>query len=220
MDYRYVSGQGIISKLSRDFGIKPTDWVGDAIEWVGGASEIIGCGSNLILAKPLEIIIDEYKCKLPCPVEAIIGITYKRMRLTRRDSQNVEDTKYLKHLPHCVEQYYTLNGNYINTSFECGTIRIHYYTLSLDPDGFPCIPDREKTRNAITWYLMKMLLGRGHTHPVFDYIMAEQRWEKYYPQAQNDLKMPSIDDMSKLKDATMRLVPNISREDEFFNERY
>ncbi len=220
VDYKFVSGQVIITKLSRDFGIKPTDWMADSVEWVAGAAQIIGCNTNIVIAKPIETYIEDYKAKMPCNAEVLIGVTYNRRRLPCRSGQNPEDTRYLGHLPYCVDHYYTKNGNYINTSFKEGKVRFHFLSVPLDEEGFPCIVDREKNKNAITWYLMMMLMGKGYTHPIFDYSAAETRWNKYYPQAQNDIKMPSVERMQAFQENHVELVPNLSRYDNYFNERY
>lgn len=218
MSLSLINCQTLLPKINRDFGIRLTDWATDSIEWIAEAVEIIGCGGSLIKTHKV-LTIEEFKHKLPCSVEAILGIKYKGERLPERNSINSTETDFLKTLPTCVDHYYTINGNYINTSFETGSITVFYLTLSVDENGYPCIPDRVKVKNAITWYLMMMLMGKGYKHPVFDYSACEQRWNKYYPQAQNDLKFHSLDRAWALKDARMNLVPNISREEEFFNGR-
>ena len=113
-------------------------------------------------------------------------------------------------------QYYLLNGNYLQTSFEEGTVRLHYTAFLLDECGFPMIPDNIYLKEAIKWYIIRQLLGQGYSHPVFNWQQANLEWERYTNRAGNDMAMPDPNKMESLKNLWVRLVPDIHAFEHFY----
>lgn len=106
-----------------------------------------------------------------------------------------------------IYEYYKIQLNCIQTSFDCGTITVHYRALPTCNDGYPLIPDNENYKTALYWYVLSMMLGAGYTHKVFNYVFANAEWEKYARRAINEITYPTIDTMEKWYRAGTRLVP-------------
>jgi hypothetical protein len=112
--------------------------------------------------------------------------------------------------------YYLLNPNYIQTSFEEGFIKIHYTAYPLDKEGFPLVPNHYKVLTAITWYIVKQLMLLGYKHPEINYKDAEQRWYEYRRLAENHLGFPTIDKMERFKNMWVRIAPETTFPADFF----
>lgn len=212
----FISSLTLIPKISRDFGLEPSDWVGDFKEYVQEALEYIQCGAGLVLRTTPAYVIN-FKVVPKCKLEFILAIEYKGKRLRKSDGLNAADTEFLKGLPSDIYNFYVPEYPGIRTSFSEGEIKIHHLAYTCDEEGGPMIPDRIKTKEAITWYCLMKLISRGYTHPIFEYEAAESRWEAKYKAAQNDLKMQSLDKAAAFKKIRMQLIPNINREDSLFS---
>lgn len=97
--------------------------------------------------------------------------------------------------------------DYINTSFECGTVRIFYTALPLDDDGFPLIPDNEEYKQAIYWYVRGMMIGAGYKDTVFKYDDCEARFEKHAARAVSQIRYPSVDMVETSSEHTRLVMP-------------
>lgn len=115
------------------------------------------------------------------------------------------------------EEYYTLNGNYINTSFEEGEIIIDYLENYCDGEGKPMIPDNYALREAIYYYVVMKLLGRGMRHPALGYADALQIYDRYIARAKAEIKFPSLDEMESTVKSIVNLMPDRHKY-EAFNE--
>lgn len=113
-------------------------------------------------------------------------------------------------------EYYLINAGYIVTSFEEGTIKLHYTAYPTDNDGFPQVPDNIYVKQALEWYIIRQMMMGGYVHPVFNWQVADQKWGHYCVAAQNDLSFPSIDKMETMKNMFVRMVPMINRHSDFF----
>jgi len=114
------------------------------------------------------------------------------------------------------EDYYLINAGAIITSFEEGTVRLHYTAYPTDADGYPKVPDNIYVKQALEWYIIRQMMMGGYVHPVFNWEIADQKWGHYCVAAQNDLAFPSIDKMETLKNMFVRMVPNLNRHSDFF----
>jgi len=112
--------------------------------------------------------------------------------------------------------YYTLNPDYIITSFETGLIKLHYNAYYRDSDGFPLIPDLEEMIIALSWYIMSLMLLGGYKHPVLNYQLANAEWMKYRELAESKAGFPSVDKALHLARGWGRMIPDITLPDNFF----
>lgn len=112
--------------------------------------------------------------------------------------------------------YYKLVGNYIQTSFDCGFIRIHYWAIPVDSTGYPMIPDNESFKQALEWHVIRRLIGSGYEHKVFSYQMAEEMCEKYFARGMAEVSYPTPETMARINRATVRLIPPYNFYEDFF----
>lgn len=114
------------------------------------------------------------------------------------------------------DDYYLINNGQIITSFEEGTVKLHYTAYPIDEDGYPQVPDNIYVKQALEWYIIRQMMMGGYVHPVFDWGVADRQWGHYCVAAQNDLAFPSIDKMETMKNMFVRMVPMINRHSDFF----
>lgn len=118
-----------------------------------------------------------------------------------------------------IHQYWVHN-NMLKTSFRDGTIMIAYMAIPTDEDGFPTIPDDISYREAIYRYItMKMMYSnylRGDLRDKqWDEMVAS--WHYYCKQARGVGNAPDLGQLESIKNMWVRLIPNINRFDNFFN---
>jgi hypothetical protein len=117
--------------------------------------------------------------------------------------------------PTNVRAYYRISGNHIQTSFECGYIKIHYWALPVDSEGYPLIPENENFKQALEWHIIRRLIGAGYEHKVFSYQFADQQFEIFAARAMSEVSFPSTDSMARLHHATVRLIPPSTFHEDF-----
>jgi len=69
------------------------------------------------------------------------------------------------------------------------------------------------------WYIYKKMLLGGtfdSSSNGIDYSFADQKWSQYCTQARNAATYPDIDRMESFMNQWVRLIPNINRTDEAF----
>jgi hypothetical protein len=117
-----------------------------------------------------------------------------------------------------VKHTYFVDGGYIKTSFDSGAICISYKAFDTDEDCFPMIPDDISFKEALFWYSYKQMLLGGYTPAIngIDYNFADAKWKFYCTQARNQSKYPSIDKYESFMNQWVRLVPNLNRHSNFF----
>ncbi len=196
--YKTCRVEKIIAKVYRDYKPANSGWVDDAVEWVGEAIGIMGVVKNYTKQIKKINIIDR-RGKLPCNVENIYGFEHKGFKLNLTGGINFGRTcPELINLG-CGNETFSLNPNYITTSFKEGCINCYFDGLEVDCNGFPYVIDDVVYINACTWYILRQMCLRGFKHPVVTFEMANAQWEKTYPQAQNRFRLSSIDEMEQFK---------------------
>jgi len=114
--------------------------------------------------------------------------------------------------------YYT-EADMIKTSFESGKVCLSYKAFPTDHDCYPLVPDSISFKEALFWYIFKKMLLRGFQSPNgFNYMTANQEWQKYCSQARNEAVFPDIPQMESFMNQWVRLLPNINRSEEQFEK--
>lgn len=113
-------------------------------------------------------------------------------------------------------RYYKMSGNYLQTSFETGFVKIHYLAMVVDSEGYPLVPDNENFKTALYWYILKMLIGAGYQHPVFSYQFCDQEFERIGARALGEIKFPSLDEKARVHNANTRLIAPSGFHSNFF----
>lgn len=112
-------------------------------------------------------------------------------------------------------RYYEIKGNYIQTSFEEGYIKITYWSVPVCSEGYPLIPDNENFKQALEWHVMRRLIAAGYEHKVFNYQYCEEQFEKYAARGMGEVSYPSEDDMHRAYYTNIRLIPPVGYVDQF-----
>lgn len=216
--YKTISANAIIAKIYRDFKPSNSGWVDDAIEWIAEAIDIMKVHQGYKDIPSIVEIID-YRGKLPSNLELFLGVEYQGMRLQRSIAINHINAKCscLDNLVCHTTESYSLNPNYIQTTFQTGCVTIYHKGLEVDCDGFPFIIDSALYKNAVTWYVMSMMCLRGFKHQTIDYPYCVMMWEKTYPQAQNEHRFADIDSMESFKKMWCGMANSTNLTNQFFN---
>ncbi len=108
---------------------------------------------------------------------------------------------------------YVVNSNYIKTNIRTGYLMVSYQAVPVDDEGYPMIPDDESFEEAIYWYInMKLTYPEWKVGRVRDavYYDARNSWNYYRKQAYGNAMMPNVDQLEAIKNAWLRLVPEIN----------
>jgi len=134
----------------------------------------------------------------------------------KADSSNVKPSA----TSNTIDYTYTITNNWIKTNQETGYLMLSYQAVPVDCDGYPMIPDLASFHEAIYWYInMKYLYPKWAQGRVRDavYYDARSSWNFYRKQSYAEALMPDRDEMESIKNAWLRLVPNINQHSEFFS---
>jgi len=107
---------------------------------------------------------------------------------------------------------YVVTNGYIKTNVETGYIMLSYQAIPTDCEGYPMIPDEISFKEALYWYInMKLMYPKWCAGQVRDavYYDARRSWNFYCKQAYGDALMPNTDKLESIKNAWVRLVPEI-----------
>ena len=117
-----------------------------------------------------------------------------------RDCQNI---KYVN----APNYPYRESGNFIEVDEPDGTIvNIYYQAMPKDVRGYPLVPDSAAVREAVMWYLVKVLtLQREIKH--ISYQVAEAEWQWRCGSARADLNALSLHQVNQMYQNFVRLNP-------------
>lgn len=114
---------------------------------------------------------------------------------------------------------YVVTPGYIKTNAQTGYLMVSYQSVPVDDEGYPKIPDDESFEEAIYWYInMKLMYPEWRAGRVRDaiYYDARRSWNFYRKQAYATALMPNTDQLESIKNAWLRLVPEIDEHQTFF----
>lgn len=116
---------------------------------------------------------------------------------------------------------YTVNNNYIFTSFKTGKVAMAYKAVPTDENGLPMIPDNQSVINYVTWYIgnkiaFQLFLTDKYTQYKYDEFKGYL--SLYYQKAKNEGKMPkSLDEWESYKNQRIRSIPKLFEHRKFFS---
>lgn len=114
---------------------------------------------------------------------------------------------------------YVVFPGYIKTNLRSGYLLLSYQAVPVDEENYPMIPDDESFEEAIYWYVnMKLTYPEWKAGRVRDAVYFDTRnsWNFYRKQAYAHAMMPNIDQLEAIKNAWLRLVPEINEHDNAF----
>lgn len=187
----YITIDRIIEKINR-FKIPGGYWnIEELKEWTYDALSAINDKTARVRASKVVEIVDN-KAMVPADVEAIDTIT------------NSSGTIIQEVLPHrdLDKETYLISNGFIYTNFDSGkdNITINYYTVPLDENGNPLIPDNRLYISAIEAFLQYMISKRAFMQGKIlqqQLQMVEQEWLFYLPAAINSQKMDVMKDPNR-----------------------
>jgi len=114
-----------------------------------------------------------------------------------------------------VQYGYKIDHGHIFTNFKDGYVQIAYRGFPIDAEGYPLIPDDQKFKEALMWFIINKIDMRNYRinpSPQNAAILnrSDQQVAWYIGAASNKSKVPSIDGMEKLKNMWLRVNPKIN----------
>lgn len=230
---KYVSINNIISKVYRDLDMSDQINISDAVEWCGEAIELIGSPGTLE-EKVTILEVSEYRAAIPSDLHQVQTIWGYSGTVQSDDStadNYIDDITHFTAMRYsmdtmhmymnncndykCNSGYtYIVNDSYVYPNYQCGAIKLSYWAIPTDDDGYPKIPDQIKFREAVAAHLawkiarIKMITGKMNGQ-VYMEFKQERDW--YIGAAQNAGQMPGLDMMESLKNNFIRLIPKINQ---------
>lgn len=189
----------------------------DAAMYAIEAINLIGAPltfTNKVTRPPIKV--DDFKATLPSDLKLIRGVKMHDTDIALKYATNIY------HDDKCKEDFgencyydsdytYTVQSNVITTSFEEGLIVISYQALPLDKEGYPMIPDDQKVKEAIRYFIMychlEGLYDLGKI-PQRTFYRIEQNKNWYIGAAQSSMQMQGMDHLQSTMNAVNRLLIN------------
>ena len=123
-----------------------------------------------------------------------------------RWTETLKRVKISKH----IEDTYNINPPYLKTSFESGTVHLHYVAPYTDEDGNLMIPDNQELLTALEYYVLHKALMMGYNHPLFkgeqSFFRLKQEYEKHLRKAMGQLTFPSPDEVESIANSLNRYM--------------
>lgn len=121
-----------------------------------------------------------------------------------------------KNLPEAKDHYYQIELGHILTSFETGTVRIHFVRTPVDSRGLPLIPDHGDYKEALYWYNRAKMIESGFNDKIMSWEQCMERFEKHAAIAVTDIEYPSPDQMQHRVNTLVRFIPPEGYFENFF----
>ena len=212
---KYVDVAYIIERVYRDYGFDLEIKFDEVIEWIWDVMSLIGAPQQLVdkvsdgsdtMPDPIEI--ENFRGDLPNDVHSVfLARDYdSKMPMVCKSSSFLRDMDQIYQRE---SQFsYTLNNNYIFTSFEEGQVELHYRAFPTNSLGMPMVPDDIKFIMAVQAYVAERIGFRlwmqDHiTRDKYQKLEQERLW--YIGAAGTKAQIPSIDEMESIKNRFLRL---------------
>lgn len=213
---KQINHRHLVFRVNLLFNIDYAAWKPYAKEYVGEGLRLLRTSYAMEEAHSYLTVVN-YRTKLPCDYEHIQAIMYNGYRLPISTMVNMTDdadiadrVKY-----HPVENYSELDGRYIHTSFEEGSITVYYKRYPEDSQGNPLVPDLEPVLEYLSWFILMRLVGRGYKHPIhsnydkLEYkVMGQDNIFSLRVKASNALRKLTIDQRHNISTILKPIIPN------------
>ena len=161
---KYVDVAYIIERVYRDNGFDLEVKYDEVVEWVWDIISLIGAPQPLIdritdgsdtMPKPIDIV--NFRGELPNDLHSVyLARDYDtKMPMVCKSSSFLRDMDQL--FVRESQYSYTLNNNYIFTSFEEGQVELHYKAFPTNSLGMPMVPDDIKFIMAVQAYISERI---------------------------------------------------------------
>jgi hypothetical protein len=219
LNSKHVDVAHVIERVYRDYGFDLEIKYDEVVEWIWDVIALIGAPQPLIdkvtdgsntMPNPIEIV--NYRGDLPNDLYSVfLARDYDtKMPMVCKSSSFLRDMEQLYMRE---SQYsYTLNNNYIFTSFEEGQVELHYKAFPTNSLGMPMVPDDIKFIMATQAYVAERIGFRLWMQDK----LASQKYQKleqerlfYIGAASTKAQIPSIDEMESIKNRFLRLKTQV-----------
>ncbi len=198
---KFMTTKQLIGRVLTVLGLDTTSYFHMFPQMIEDAISIIGI-PNYYVTKYINIDITNYKGHLPCDVEHIhsfwvnhdLSANYDIKSLSRLIIRNNPLIGKVLTAPVSSIGYGTLNGRFIETTFDKGTVLLVYKGMPCDEEGFPLVPSNADFMQALEYYIIMRLALIGYKHPIIDYSNAYSLWEKHYPRAGNSINWMNLEE--------------------------
>jgi hypothetical protein len=220
---KQVSIKMVLEKVYRDYGFNTDIAWADVIEWTAEAINLLGVAPSYTdkVSKKLELV--NGRVELPCDIMYIKMVrdfdtgeplirSFDQFHLSNyfrcSDEQVATEEDYCE-----VVNTYTVNQNFLFTSYDEGNIEISYKAMPTDDDGLPTVPDNEKYIRYVKDYIaeklaFKLFMQDKLAQHKLDRIEQKSCWSA--GAAKNAMVIPDMDQMESWKNAWLRLIPNVN----------
>jgi len=120
-----------------------------------------------------------------------------------------------------LEFTYTTQKGVMFTSFNEGYVQISYKALAVDDDGYILIPDDERTKMAVEYYILHRyleplwMMGKI-TDKAFNYIETKRHF--YMAGSTVSLQLQGIDHLESVMNTVNRIIINTQAHSEHYNK--
>jgi hypothetical protein len=206
-----------------------------AAEWSIDAIKLIGAPLSLSKEVTVPIKLTNHKAALPTNLLTIRGIRYIWDKdLFYNDEMMSDAMTYAQDVYHYQEDCdtdlthigadeftYTVQNGVITVSPREGWVQVAYDALPIDEDGYPLIPDNEKVKQALEYYILwkylEALWTMGKiTDKVFNYYEQKKMW--YMGAANSSMQLSGMDHLEALGNVINRLIINTNAHKNFFKQ--
>lgn len=209
---KLISSQEVLAKIYSDLAIQDKSREGDVIEWI---YEILDM-SNILMSveekPPLELVISNYRAKLPCDIMYIAGIQYKGNFIVKSNAVGhnaiAKATGNKSGVP-----TYSVNYPYVFFDMKDTYATLYYIGNKLDSEGYPMLPDNTYFTEACLYYALykfkigALITGKSSLQEVQAYqAQAMTTLEK----ATNMLNFPTVDDFQGIVSRLTTLIPDMN----------
>jgi hypothetical protein len=171
----------VINKLISTFGIKEHQYDFDVlVEDIAEGLKLIGA-AKLFAIRHCDITVENKTFRMPRDLESVRSI--------------YPDIPYQQ------------IGEFIQVDVQDGqVVQLEYQAMPVDERGYVLVPDNVVVREAIMWYLAKILILRGEIKTV-GYGFAEQEWQWRCGSAQATMNVMGISAWAKVQRDFVSLNP-------------
>lgn len=223
MTYRWTSSKTILSRVKRL--LDSDEWEGMARIYLADAIQMIGLnhsttykatkGNDLNQSDKCLVDVENHLADFPSDLEMLVKIECNGVRLAWNKDvaihglNSCDDYVWGKAYDSC-ENYYSIDGGRIRTSFESGKIKLFYKKFDCDHEGFIMIPDVPEFKEALVWKVFANLMLEGYRPKLsnMSYQEADDRAESKKSAARSRMKQMSRDQRRALSE--MLTSTNIS----------
>jgi len=204
MNSNYVSIEHIIEKVNRELPPGGEFNLESVKEWIWEAMEEIGCITQYA-ASTFELDIVDSKAETPSAIQSIQEVLEGESSYTMKQINQYDNFGILT---------YKLNAGYIYTSFEEGTVLIHCYTMPVDANTNPIVPDDSSIVKGVVSHIIykisKQLWFKDLlTSDKYQYIVTQ--WTHDIMEARGASKMPTVTEYTRLQQDILKPFPDMYR---------